>query len=236
MFVGGPAEPVGVAPQLVGEIGVVVLERVLLHVFVGVGGPAAVREVASRVPVGRPHVLILAAVAREVRGVGAQLGARSAAFEQVFGHGSRYFIAGLAGEALEVGGVDVEVRALEAAVLPVAVDEVGHLLLRDEAALVEGELGEVRPDNVEPAEVAAAVAVAAHAALLVVPEVALLQPPRSSAEALLLVEALLVVVPAALRPREVVGGVEAPQFRACAAPEPQLGLEGGLLRGGPVSL
>ena len=235
VFVGGPAEPVGVAPQLIGEVGVVVLQRILLHVLVGVGGPAALRKVASRVPVSRPHVLVVPAVSRKVRRVGTQLRTWPSALEQVLGHWALYPIAGLAGESLEVGGADVEVRALEAAVFLIAVDEVGDLLLREEAALVDGVLGEVRPDNVEPAEVAAAVALAAHAALLVMAEVALLQLPRSPPEALLLGEALLVVVPAALRLREVVGGVEGLHFGARAAPEAQLGLEGWFL-GGPVAL
>lgn len=86
VFVGGPTEPVGVAPQLIWEIGVVVLQWVLLHVFVCVGRPAAMREVASRVPVSRLHVLVFAAVAWEVGRVCAELGTRPTAFEEVFGH------------------------------------------------------------------------------------------------------------------------------------------------------
>lgn len=86
VFVGGPAEPVGVAPQLIREISVVVLQRILLHVFVCVGRSAAMREVASRVPVSRLHVLVFAAVAWEVGRVGAELGTRPTAFEEVFGH------------------------------------------------------------------------------------------------------------------------------------------------------
>lgn len=65
-------------------------------------------------------------------------------------------------------------------------------------------LGEVWLNNVEPAEVAPAVAVAAHTTLLVVAEVALPQSPRSPVEIILLGQALLVVVPAALRLRKVV--------------------------------
>lgn len=109
--------------------------------------------------------------------------ARSVALEQVFGDWAFNLVSVLAGEALEVGGVEFEVRALEAVVLLVMLDDVGDVLLVVEAALIDGVLGEVGLDDIELGEVAAAVAVAAERTrLVVVAEVQPCQPLRSSLE------------------------------------------------------
>jgi hypothetical protein len=150
--------------------------------------------------IGRLHVLVLAAVAGELGRVGTQLRRRSVAFEEVFGDGPFDLVAVLAGKALEVGGVDVEVRSLEAIVLLIVVDDIGDLFLLVEAALVDGVLGEVGLDDVEFAEVASAVAVVADAVgLVVVVEVVPRQLAGSPVEVQGLLLARRVVVPAALR-------------------------------------
>lgn len=238
VFVGGPAEPVGLGPELVWEVAVVVLERILLDVLVGVSGPASVREIAASVLVSGLHVLVVASVAWKVGRVCAELRTRAVAFEQVLRHWPLDFVSGLACESLEVSGVDIEVRSLQSAVFLVVVDDVGDLLLFDEALLVDGVFGEVWLDNVELAQVPAAVAIGADAAVLVVVEVAVCEFGGSFVEVVLLAEAVVVVVPAALRLRElrVVGSVEALYFGASVAPESQFGLEGWFLRAGLVSL
>ena len=58
-------------------------------------------------------------------------------------------------------------RSLEPIVLLIMVDHIGDGLLLIEALLVDGVLGEVRLDDVELAEMPAAVAIAAHAVELV---------------------------------------------------------------------
>jgi hypothetical protein len=71
-------------------------------------------------------------------------------------------------EAVDVGGVDVEMRPLESIVLLIMVDYIGDEFLLVEAALVDGVLGEVGLDDIQFAEVPSAVAIIADAVGVVV--------------------------------------------------------------------
>lgn len=67
IFVGGPAEPVGLGSQLIREVGVVVLCCVFGNEVIGVGGLAAEGEVAAGVAICGLNVLIFSLMAGEMR-------------------------------------------------------------------------------------------------------------------------------------------------------------------------
>jgi hypothetical protein len=193
--IGGLAEPVGASLELVGDVGVVVLLGFLLDVGVGVCALAAQWELSPRVFVSRFHVLIVPPVPWELRTIRTQLRTWAVAVEEVLWMWSFEFIAWPAGEALPLGGVHIQVWTFEAVVLLVDVDEVGDGSLGVEAALVDGVLGEVGLDDVELAEVAAALALPAHARFrVVVVKVGLRQLGGRLGEDILLGLALRVVV------------------------------------------
>ena len=153
-FVARLAEPPGSSPQLVGEVSVVVLLGVLPMELLRIGGAAPQGEVSSGVLVSGLDILIVALVPGELRGVGAELGARPVRVQQVLGGGPFNFVSVAPGEPSAIGGVDVQVGALELVVFFVVVDQVGHMHLVGEALLVDRLLGEVGLDHVEFAEVA----------------------------------------------------------------------------------
>lgn len=66
VFICCSAEPVGLASQLIWEITVVVLERILLDVLIGVGRSASVWKIASGVLISGLHVLVVASIAWEI--------------------------------------------------------------------------------------------------------------------------------------------------------------------------
>jgi hypothetical protein len=114
------------------------------------------------------YVLVLTFIAWEMGRVGTQLWAWSIALEQVLGDWPLDLISVFALEAVEVGGVDVEMRPLESIVLLIMVDYIGDEFLLVEAALVDGVLGEVGLDDIQFAEVPSAVAIIADAVGVVV--------------------------------------------------------------------
>jgi hypothetical protein len=114
------------------------------------------------------YVLVLTFIAWEMGRVGTQLWAWSIALEQVLGDWPLDLISVFALEAVDVGGVDVEMRPLESIVLLIMVDYIGDEFLLVEAALVDGVLGEVGLDDIQFAEVPSAVAIIADAVGVVV--------------------------------------------------------------------
>lgn len=69
VLVGGATKPVGLTPQLIREVGVVILQRCLLHIFVGIGGLATEREVAASVSISGLHILVVSFVPWKMGGI-----------------------------------------------------------------------------------------------------------------------------------------------------------------------
>lgn len=165
--VGGFSEPVVAGLELVGVVGVVVFLGRLVDEFLGIGALGAEGEGGAGVLVGGFDVLVVASVAGELCGVGAEFGGGSFAVEEVLGVGSLNLIAIFALEAVLVDGVDVEVITFEFVVFLIVVDFVGDELLVVVAALVDGVLGEFGLDNFHSTQMSAAVAILAEAFVVV---------------------------------------------------------------------
>ena len=165
--VGGFSEPVVAGLELVGVVGVVVFLGRLVNEFLGVGALGAEGEGGTGVLVGGFDVLVVASVAGELCGVGAEFGGGSFAVEEVLGVGSLNLIAIFALEAVLVDGVDVEVITFEFVVFLIVVDFVGDELLVVVAALVDRVLGEFGLDNFHSTQMSAAVAILAEAFVVV---------------------------------------------------------------------
>ena len=218
--VGGLAEPVVAGLELVGDVLVVLFLGVFLDIFVGVGGPAAQREVSASVSISGFYVLIVSSVAGELRRVRAQLGARTIAVQEVLRVGSLDVVALVAGEAVGVGRPHLEMRALESVVLFVVVYDVGDGALLVETALIDGVLGQVGFDDVHFAEVASTVAVRAYALVgIVMREVCVGQFGCGFVEDVCSFEAVLVIMEAPLGFGESIGiyrCMKSSEFEFCA--------------------
>lgn len=91
--------------------------------------------------VSRLYILIISPVPRELCFIRTKLRAWPVAMKEILGDGPFYLISFSSLEAVEIGGVHVEVRALQPVVLLIMVDDVGNGGLLVETSLVDGILG-----------------------------------------------------------------------------------------------
>lgn len=199
IFIGRPSKPVRFSSQLIGEVFIIVGLWTLLDELFCIGGLATKGEIASRVLVSWLHILIIPPIPGKLRRVRGQLRTWSCSLDEILGNWSFQSISSPAPEAFEVGGVHVEVGPLQLIVLFIMVHDIRYQLLLVETALVNGVFGEVGLDHVELAQMPAALALIAHALLIVmVLEVVAQQLGGSLAKAVLLSHAELVVMMTAL--------------------------------------
>ena len=164
--VGCLTKPVRTCSELIREVFVVVHFWLFVHVFLGVGTLASERERSSCMLVSWLHILIVSLIPWELRRVGADVGRRAVAVQEVFGVGSVEFISKFTSERLSVYGINVKMGALQAIVFLVIFYNIGHLFLEVKATLVCGGLSKVRFDHIHLALMPAAVAFLAKTLLM----------------------------------------------------------------------
>lgn len=145
--------------------------------------------------IGRLHILIISSVARELRLIRTKLRTWAIAMKEIFRNRSFDLVSFSSLKPVEVGGVQVKMRAFEAVVLLVVIDYVwdGGLLI--EAPLIDCILREVGLDCVELAEMPSAIALAAKTALLIVMRKIGIGEFRSSpSKYILLLSAIVMIV------------------------------------------
>lgn len=195
VLVGGSAEPVGFGSELIREIGVVILCCIFGHEMVGIGRFASEWEITAGVLICGLYVLIFSFITGEMRRVRTQLRAWTAALQQILRHWSFQLIAALALESFMVRGTHIQMWSLQSIVLLIMIYNIGDNFLLIEALLIDGVLGEIGFDDVQFAEMPAAVAITAHAIeLIMVVEVGAMQLRCSFVEGIGIVGTFIVIV------------------------------------------
>lgn len=92
---------------MVGIVGVVILFGFFVDVLVSIGALASEREVSSGMFISGLDILVITSVAGELRGVGGEVGARSATMKEIFGMGSFDFVSVIAFVPLSIDRVHI---------------------------------------------------------------------------------------------------------------------------------